>query len=115
MIAKEIIESTPVPLPVVKEMLEELGKEYELTREQKLILEHISKFVKLSAKEAMELTDKIEEIVGDRRIAVHIVNIMPEDLVELHALLSKEKVSLGKEEMKKFSKLLKNIRKLNSM
>ena len=51
-----------VLLSEVKEMLSKLSKEQELNREQKIALEHSEKVVKLSAKKARELVEKLLEI-----------------------------------------------------
>lgn len=80
-----------VSLAEVKEMLMKLGKERDLTREQKIALEHAEKVVKLSAKKTKELIKNLLEIKGiSEKQAYKIADLLPKDEEELMAIFAKE-------------------------
>lgn len=80
-----------VLLSEVKEMLSKLSKEQELNREQKIALEHSEKVVKLSAKKARELVEKLLEIGKiDEKKACKIADLLPKEKEEVVAIFAKE-------------------------
>ncbi len=83
-----------VPLAEVKEMLMKLGKERELTREQKIALEHSEKVVKLSTKKTKELIKRLLEVKGvNEKYAYKIADILPRDNEALLAIFAKETIT----------------------
>jgi len=96
-----------VSLAEVKEMLMKLGKERELTREQKIALEHAEKVVKLSAKKTKDLIKKIMQVDGvNEKQAYKIADLLPKDEEELMAIFAKETVMPSDEGKKKILEII---------
>lgn len=107
MIGKEIIDSEPIPGVRVKEVLEEFSDENELNYEQNITLNHLARFKRYSAEDAEEIMGKL---VGDfnlrPKVAVHIVDLVPQDLADLRLIFAKEPSKVDNEEMKKILEFL---------
>ena len=107
MIGKEIIDSEPIPGVRVKEVLEEFSDENELNYEQNITLNHLARFKRYSAEDAEEI---MEKLVGDfnlrPKVAVHIVDLVPQDLADLRLIFAKEPSKVDNEEMKKILEFL---------
>lgn len=109
MIGKKTLENEPVPAAKVKEILEEFSKDYELSYEQNLTLDHVTKFNKLPLESAEKMIGELEELVKKKH-AVRIADIMPEDLQDLRLMFAKERVPIKKEEMEDILKIVDNYR-----
>ncbi|KAA0001220.1 MAG: RNA polymerase [Thermoplasmata archaeon] len=97
-----------VSLAEVKEMLMKLGKERELTREQKIALEHAEKVVKLSAKKTKELVKKLLEIEGvNEKQAYKIADLLPKEEEDLLAIFAKETVTPSDDGKKKILEIVR--------
>lgn len=103
MIGKEISPGKPVPISLVKEILNKREKSgVELHYEQKLALEYSRKFAKLEGAKAKTLA---EELMGlgiprfKERHAVKITDILPADEEAVKALFAKESISLKKDQI----------------
>lgn len=92
---EESIRKEPIPAAKVKEILEEFQEKYELSYEQNLTLDHVTKFNKLSLEDTEELIGKLEEIVKKKH-AVRIADLMPKDLSDLRLLFAKERLPISK-------------------
>ena len=102
MIGKNIIESEPIPGVEVKEILEEFSEDNELNYEQNVTLNHLARFRRYSLEDSEEIVAKLQEEFNLRpKVAVHIVDLVPEDLADLRLIFAKEN-----EEMKKILELL---------
>ncbi len=78
-------------LEEVKDILSKLSKERELTREQRISLEHSERVTLLSEKKAIELTKRLLEIGKiDERQAVKITDLLPKERDEVVAIFAKE-------------------------
>lgn len=107
MIGKEIIESEPVSGSEVKETLEEFSESHELNYEQNIALNHLSRFERYSAEDAAKIIEELEEKLNLRpRVAVHIVDLIPQDLSDLRLIFAKEPVQVETEEMKQILEIL---------
>ena len=107
MIGKEIIESEPIPSAKVKEILEEFAEDNELNYEQTLTLNHLARFKRYSLEDSQEIIAKLQEEFNLRpKVAVHIVDLVPEDLADLRLIFAKEPSKIDNEEMKKILELL---------
>ncbi len=103
----KIIESRPVPMGVAKEIMLSKNSE-ELTYEQKLAVEHLSKFTKLEKEKAEKLFEELSQITKlSPQIIVQIVDILPQTADELRVILAAEKISLKEDEMKKILETVK--------
>lgn len=100
MIGKKVLESEPVSMAEVKKILEKFGEEHELTYEQNLVLDHVTRFSRLDPETSRSL---IEELMGipniKRRHAVKIADIMPVDLSDLRLIFAKERVPIKAEDL----------------
>ena len=86
----------------VKEILSNLSKEKELSREQKIALEHSEKVNTLPVKKARELFKKLKDIgrINEKQ-ACKIVDLLPSSEDELMAIFAKETYIPSEEEVKK--------------
>jgi len=107
MIGKKTLDSEPIPLAKVKEILENFSNDHELNYEQNLTLDHVTKFSKLSLEDTEKLIKELEEIVKHRH-AVRIADLMPEDLPDLRLMFAKERVPIKKEDLEKILEILSN-------
>ncbi|RLI06099.1 hypothetical protein DRO26_00220 [Candidatus Bathyarchaeota archaeon] len=102
------IENKPIPLPKVKEILENLGKE--LNQFQRKTLEYALTFSKLKGDKAEELCEKLTKNFGlSMSEAVQIVNCMPETAEELKVFFPRHKV-IEPEKLREIIKLLDEYR-----
>ncbi len=107
MIGKNIIESEPIPGVEVKEILEEFSEDNELNYEQNITLNHLARFRRYSLEDSEEIVAKLQEEFNLRpKVAVHIVDLVPEDLADLRLIFAKEPSKVDNEEMKKILELL---------
>ena len=107
MIGKNIIESEPIPGVEVKEILEEFSEDNELNYEQNVTLNHLARFRRYSLEHSEEIVAKLQEEFNLRpKVAVHIVDLVPEDLADLRLIFAKEPSKVDNEEMKKILELL---------
>ncbi|MFH1773906.1 MAG: RNA polymerase Rpb4 family protein [Methanobacteriota archaeon] len=110
MIGKKILEDKPISSAEAKAVLEEaVKKSKEPNYEQKITLEHLAKFVKMSSEESMK---KIEELMKSNakikpEIAVKLVDLLPEDEDDVRAIFAKERFALTKEEIAGILKLIR--------
>jgi len=98
-----------VSLAEVKDMLAKLGKEREeLTREQKIALEHSEKVVSLSANKTKELIRKLTsmEKIGKNQ-AYKIADMLPKDEEDVMAIFSKETFIPSKDEIKRILEIVR--------
>jgi len=98
-----------VSLAEVKDMLTRLGKEREeLTREQKIALEHSEKVVELSTNKTKELIRKLVsmEKIGKNQ-AYKIADLLPRDEDDVMAIFSKETFVPSREEIKKILEIVR--------
>jgi DNA-directed RNA polymerase subunit F len=107
MIGKNIISSEPISGAKVKEVLEEFSNDNELNYEQNLTLNHISRFKRYSVEDSEEIIEKLQSEFNLReKVAVHIVDLVPEDLADLRLIFAKEPGQVSKEDMEKILELL---------
>ena len=107
MIGKNVIESEPIPGVEVKEILEEFSEDNELNYEQNVTLNHLARFRRYSLEDSEEIVAKLQEEFNLRpKVAVHIVDLVPEDLADLRLIFAKEPSKVDNEEMKKILELL---------
>lgn len=110
MIGKKIIETDPITIAEVKEMLEERAKSHELNYEQNLALDHVTKFAKIDEQTATELVDELKEIIKKIQ-AIKLADIMPQDMADMRLMYAKERGSHKKEELEKLLEIINKHRK----
>ncbi|MBQ8016873.1 MAG: DNA-directed RNA polymerase subunit F [Methanobrevibacter sp.] len=107
MIGKEVIESEPIPSSKVKEIIEEFADDNELNYEQNLTLNHLARFKRYSPEDAEEIFQKLQDEFGLRdKVAVHIVDLVPQDLADMRLIFAKEPTKTTKEDMEKILEML---------
>ena len=107
MIGKNIIKSEPIPGVKVKEVLEEFSEDNELNYEQNVTLNHLARFKRYSLEDTEEILEKLQSEFNLRpKVAVHIVDLVPQDLADLRLIFAKEPMQIDKEEMEKILELL---------
>ena len=107
MIGKEVIKSEPIPSSKVKEIIEDFAENNELNYEQNLTLNHLARFKRYSAEDAEEIYQRLKDEFGLReRVAVHIVDMVPEDLADMRLIFAKEPSKTTKEDMEKILEML---------
>jgi len=111
MIGKKVLETNSIPLVKVKPLLEERSNTQELSYEQNLALDHVTKFSKLSVDDAKKLVAELEEIIK-RNQAIKIADIMPEDMADMRLMFAKERGSHKKEELDKILKIVNKYREI---
>lgn len=109
MIGKRVLETDPIPLVQVKPMLEEREEVHELSYEQNLALDHVTKFAKISVENAEKLVGELEEIIKKTQ-AIKIADVMPEDMDDMRLIFAKERGSHKKEEMENILKIVDKYR-----
>lgn len=109
MIGKKVIDTDPITIAEVKEMLGELSEHYELTYEQNLALDHVTKFSKLDEEAAKKLVEELSEIIKKTQ-AIKIADIMPEDMADLRLIFAKERGSFKQEDMEKILEIVNKYR-----
>ncbi|MCE5295618.1 MAG: RNA polymerase Rpb4 family protein [Euryarchaeota archaeon] len=96
-----------VSLAEVKEMLETESAKRELTPEQKLSLDHASKFAKIEVKKARKLREELCEIdFIAPAMAAKIVDLMPTHVEDVRILFTKERLVLDKKQIEQILKLV---------
>ena len=91
-----------VTLAEVKEILDERQKDGELSPEQKLSLEHASKFSRVDSKKAKKLVKELIELGFVSEInAVKMADIMPSNADDVRLIFSKERASVEKKDIEK--------------
>ena len=107
MIGKNIISSEPIPGAKVKDVLEEFSNDNELNYEQNVTLNHLARFKRYSVEDAEEIIEKLQSEFNLReKVAVHIVDLIPQDLADLRLIFAKEPGQVDKEDMEKILELL---------
>jgi DNA-directed RNA polymerase subunit F len=109
MIGKKVLDSDPIPLVNVKPLLEEREEAHELSYEQNLALDHVTKFSKISVENATKLVSELEEIIKQTQ-AIKIADVMPEDMDDMRLIFAKERGSHKKEELENILKIVNKYR-----
>ncbi len=76
-----------IPSSVAKEYLENLSKESQLNDVQKEALKHLQKTSKLSSNDALKLKDELMTLGLSEFVSVKIVDILPNNIDELRAVV----------------------------
>lgn len=107
MIGKKIIESEPIQSVKVKEALEEFSQENELNYEQNITLNHLSRFKRYSFEDSEKIISELKDKIGLRhKVAVRIVDLIPQDLSDLRLIFAKEATNIEKEQMEDILEIL---------
>lgn len=109
MIGKKVIETNPITIAESKELLKTRAESYELTYEQNLALDHVTKFSKLDSESAHDLVDELNDVVKKTQ-AVKLTDILPKDMADMRLMFAKERGSHKKEELEKLLEIINKYR-----
>lgn len=87
---REVVKEEVLTLPQVKKLLEQRGKEGELSYLQRLTYDYAVKLSKLSPEKAEELLNRLKAEGLSPEISAQIVNIMPKTVDELRTIFASE-------------------------
>jgi DNA-directed RNA polymerase subunit F len=103
-----VINTKPVSMAEAKEVMTSQEKDKELSYEQKLALEHLSKFTVLDASEAKKLLEEISDVLRmSEETKIQILNLLPKTPDELRMIFTRENFSLKENEIKKILEIIK--------
>ncbi len=106
----EVVNEKPLPTAVLKELLEGMEKDAELSFRATRTLEYLKNFVKRKGNEVEEIKKKLQELnilrLKEKQM-VKIIDMNPSDAEELKALLVGENVTLKQEELNSIIECLK--------
>lgn len=103
MIAKAVLEEKPVGISEAKTVLDALSKSgNELNYEQRITMDYLSRFTRLSTKKSQKLIDELLNLNPKIKpeLAVKIADLLPGDEEDARAIFAKERFTLTKEEIK---------------
>jgi DNA-directed RNA polymerase subunit F len=104
----KVIDSKPIGMPEAKKIMSSYEKSEELSYEQKLALEHLNKFTKVSYDNAKKFLEEISNVLRmSPETMVKILDILPQTPDELRMIFSREKFSLKEEEIQKILEITK--------
>ena len=107
MIGKNVIKKEEISGVEVKETLEEFSQDYELNYEQNVTLNHLARFPRFSPEDSQKIMEELEGNLGLRhKVAVHIIDLIPQDLSDLRLIFAKEPTQVTKEEMEQILEIL---------
>lgn len=107
MIGKNVIKKQEITGAEVKEVLEEFSQDYELNYEQNITLNHLSRFPRFSTEDSEKIIAELEDKVNLRhKVAVHIVDLIPQDIDDLRLIFAKEPTQITPEEMEQILDIL---------
>jgi DNA-directed RNA polymerase subunit F len=109
MIGKKVVDTDPITIAEVKVMLEELSERHELTYEQNLALDHVTKFSKMDEESAKKLVEELAETLKKTQ-AIKIADIMPEDMADLRLIFAKERGTYKQEDLEKILEIVDKYR-----
>ncbi len=110
MIGKNVLETEPISIAEVKKVLEDFAEENELTYEQNLTLDHVTKFSKIEFEQSEQLIEELKEPLGQKKYAIKVAYMMPDDLADLRLLFTKERIPYEKEKMEKVLEIVNKYR-----
>jgi DNA-directed RNA polymerase subunit F len=108
----KVIDSKPVGMPEAKKIMSSHEKSEELSYEQKLAMEHLNKFTKISYEDAEKFLGEVSQVLRmSPETMVKILDIMPQTPDELRMIFAREKFSLKEDEIQKILELTKKYTK----
>ena len=93
----------PVSLVEVKNILKKISKDRkDMLYEQKIALEHATKFAKLPAKKTEDMIKELEKLEFITELyAYKIADLLPQNEDDVKTIFAKERITLGENDIKK--------------
>jgi DNA-directed RNA polymerase subunit F len=102
-------EIKPVSISEVKQVLKKVEKEREeLLYEQKIALEHATKFARINVKKTNDMLKELLKLdfIKENQ-AYKIADILPNNEDDVRTIFAKERVTIGESEIKKILEIVK--------
>ena len=106
--APDEAQAKPVSISEVKNILKKISKEREeLIYEQKIALEHATKFAKLPVKKTEDMIKELTklEIISESH-AYKIADILPQTDDDIKTIFAKERITIGDADIKKILEIV---------
>ncbi|MEM3362230.1 MAG: RNA polymerase Rpb4 family protein [Candidatus Anstonellaceae archaeon] len=108
MVGKKELESRPLTLAEVYEIMQKRMSESDIGYEQQTTINYVEKFKKLDKKQSEELLEKLKEIPElNLETAIKIVDILPKFRETLEVILAKDKIILEESKIEQIMKYIK--------
>lgn len=108
----KVIDIKPVGMAEAKKIMSSREKSEELSYEQKLAVEHLNKFTKISYEDAQKFLEDISQVLRmSPETTVKIIDLLPQTPDELRMIFAREKFSLKEDEIQKILELVKKYSK----
>ncbi len=102
----------PTGMPDAKKIMLSREKKKELSYEQKLALDHLNKFTKISPSDAKKFLEELSQVLRmSDETMVKILDLAPKTPDELRMIFAREKFSLKDGEIKKILETVKKYSK----
>ncbi len=105
-----VTEETSVTLAEVKDIISKRTKESEATYEQKQTMEYVKEFARVPTAKAKDAVEKIIALDVDRKQAIKIVDILPDDADDMKLIFAKAHYSVNEETTEKILDIIRGIR-----
>ncbi|MEE8401838.1 MAG: RNA polymerase Rpb4 family protein [Candidatus Hydrothermarchaeaceae archaeon] len=102
MISRAVLEGKPIGISEAKKVLDALSKSgVELNYDQRIAMDYLSKFTRISVKKSQKLIDGMLKLNSKIKpeLAVKIADLLPKDEDDVRAIFAKERFTLTKEEI----------------
>jgi DNA-directed RNA polymerase subunit F len=101
-------QAKPVTLAEVKNILKKVSKDREdMLYEQKIALEHATKFAKLPVKKTEDMVKELTKLEFISEIhAYKIADILPQNEDDIKTIFAKERITIGENEVKKILEIV---------
>ena len=104
----KVIKVKPTGMAEAKKIMTSREKKKELSYEQKLALDHLNKFTKISASDAKKFLEELSQVLRmSDETMVKILDLTPRSPDELRMIFAREKFSLKDKEIKKILEIVK--------
>ncbi|NIM47557.1 MAG: DNA-directed RNA polymerase subunit F [Candidatus Aenigmarchaeota archaeon] len=108
----KVIKVKPTGMSEAKKIMLSREKKKELSYEQKLALDHLNKFSKISASDAKKFLEELSQVLRmSDETMVKILDLTPKTPDELRMIFAREKFSLKDKEIKKILEIVKKYSK----
>jgi DNA-directed RNA polymerase subunit F len=101
-------QAKPVTLAEVKNILKKVSKDRkEMLYEQKIALEHATKFAKLPVKKTEDLIKELRKLEFISELhAYKIADLVPQNEDDVKTIFAKERITLGENDIKKILEIV---------
>lgn len=95
---------------ILEKRKEELEEDEELRYEQKVTLQYLQRFGQDNKERVMEAVEELEDMDVNKRMAVALVDLMPEYENQIDLVFEKERFDVTEDEKEKILKIIDDLR-----